>query len=1000
MTEQLDVDDFADFFRTVHAAEGRRGPDPFPWQRRLVRHVADTGSWPTLLDLPTGSGKTAALDAAVFLLALLGDQPRRMVFVVDRRIVVHQAAQRTEHLARRLHEARDGVLRAVAQRLRELAGLEDDQKDDQPPLEYAELRGGIVRDDEWARRPDVPTVVVSTVDQVGSRLLFRGYGVSRGMRPVHAGLLGNDVLYLLDEVHLARPFAATLEAIHRHYRPPVSAGLPERWSVVELSATPAAGRQESATLRLGTDDRDPGTAPVLARRLAATKRARTQLVKVSGTDAAKHRAALAVTAAEQACALLEQPGVRTVGVVVNRVDTASRIHSLLAEGQWESVLLTGRMRPLDRDRLLADYEGRLMTGRRRGDDCPPLVLVATQAIEAGADIDLDALVTECAPLDSLVQRFGRVDRDGYQSERGYSTTSVVLATTADVMEKADDPVYGDRLRRTWTYLQGRALDFGIEALDVPPGTRSELSSPSAVAPHLMPSHLDRWVQTSVTPDADPDPAHWMHGLRTVQPEVTVVWRADVLDGALADTAASEGSAEVARQRVTAVVSVCPPASSEAMQLPVAVVRAWLASLHAGQAVQSSLADTEGATVVADAEPGSRSSSPSIAPALRWQGDESTVIRTAADVRPGSTIVVPATYGGIEADNWNPTARGPVSDLGVTAQATQHGRAVLRLYPTLAVGEVAVPRPSPWPDIDDRMRDRDVVTAWLDEVAAGLPVDAEPSFRQVVTALRDRRVPRDVLRVDIGSTTERDGSGEMFVVRSRGRVAELHGSRRSRGGDSEPATSSFLGAPVALTQHLSDVERWAQRLALNSGLPAALAGDLALAGRLHDLGKVDPRFQLILRGGEVTADVEPLAKSVIPATDFRQRRRAEEAAGYPHRARHELATIALVERDEELRAQATDWELVLHLVASHHGYARPFVPVSIDPSPHLLSASCDGRLLEASSDHGLLSLDSGVPQRFWTCIRRYGWYGLAWLEAILRLADHRASEQRSTAGEGR
>src|SRR5690606_18530101 len=88
----LAVDEFAVFFRAVH------GVPPFPWQTRLAARAA-TGDWPRMLDLPTGSGKTAAIDVALFALALsAGTRPRtaplRIVYVVDRRTVVDQAFER------------------------------------------------------------------------------------------------------------------------------------------------------------------------------------------------------------------------------------------------------------------------------------------------------------------------------------------------------------------------------------------------------------------------------------------------------------------------------------------------------------------------------------------------------------------------------------------------------------------------------------------------------------------------------------------------------------------------------------------------------------------------------------------------------------------------------------------------------------------------------------------------------------------------------------------
>ncbi|MFW5834846.1 MAG: CRISPR-associated endonuclease Cas3'', partial [Pseudomonadota bacterium] len=169
MTE-LCADDFAAFFEELW------GFAPFPWQFGLARQVIQT-RWPDALDLPTASGKTAAIDIALFHLALEAARgaerraPLRIFFVVDRRLVVDSAYDRAIKIADRLRDAKGGMLAQVADRLRLLA---DDPAE---PLRVVRLRGGMPKEPDWATSVAQPTIVVSTVDQVGSRLLFRGYGV-------------------------------------------------------------------------------------------------------------------------------------------------------------------------------------------------------------------------------------------------------------------------------------------------------------------------------------------------------------------------------------------------------------------------------------------------------------------------------------------------------------------------------------------------------------------------------------------------------------------------------------------------------------------------------------------------------------------------------------------------------------------------------------------------------------------------------------------------------
>ena len=193
--EALCAGRFPEFFSAVH------GHGPFPWQKRLAERVLAEG-WPEALDVPTGLGKTSVLDVAVFSLAAQAhlapsdrSAPTRTFFVVDRRLVVDDVTRHAERLYCGLHHRTTiPILAEVAERLRHLFGGSPDDA----PLAIARWRGGLARDRASALRPDVPALVVSTVDQFGSRLLFRGYGLSEGQRPIQAALAGTDELLVLD----------------------------------------------------------------------------------------------------------------------------------------------------------------------------------------------------------------------------------------------------------------------------------------------------------------------------------------------------------------------------------------------------------------------------------------------------------------------------------------------------------------------------------------------------------------------------------------------------------------------------------------------------------------------------------------------------------------------------------------------------------------------------------------------------------------------------------
>src|SRR5713226_4893058 len=101
----ITIDRFDDYFFELHKREA------YSWQRRLAARVV-AGDWPGAIDLPTGSGKTACIDIAIFAMACqagrpVGERtaPRRVFFCVNRRVIVDEAHQRATRIAKAIWQA-------------------------------------------------------------------------------------------------------------------------------------------------------------------------------------------------------------------------------------------------------------------------------------------------------------------------------------------------------------------------------------------------------------------------------------------------------------------------------------------------------------------------------------------------------------------------------------------------------------------------------------------------------------------------------------------------------------------------------------------------------------------------------------------------------------------------------------------------------------------------------------------------------------------------------
>jgi CRISPR-associated endonuclease/helicase Cas3 len=333
---------YKDFFKQV------TGFAPYPWQERFSGW---DGKLISVICAPTGVGKESGTVVPWLYFHKIGEpSTTRLIYALPTRSLVDQVYENT-------------------QRVVKASGL---------PIQVYCLKGGKV---EHGFEQDLtqPAILIGTQDQLLSRALNRGFGVSWAQRPLHCAALNNDCRWVLDEIQLTGVAYSTLVQLYKHWQ---DLGTFGNVQLCLMSATfDERPLKELKIERFDLNNIDFAHVELNAK---VTRPKPVYRVSVEGVKdvavllRAKH-----------------MPDTLSL-VVVNTVDRARKIGELLAD--LEPLVIHSRFLGIDREVLqkkLKDYKG---------------IIIATQVVEAGVDLDADLLITELCPWSSFVQRCGRCGR--------------------------------------------------------------------------------------------------------------------------------------------------------------------------------------------------------------------------------------------------------------------------------------------------------------------------------------------------------------------------------------------------------------------------------------------------------------------------------------------------------------------------------------------------------------------------------------------------------------
>lgn len=869
--------DFDKYFERL--TEHRR----FPWQRQLFDELIQKQFRKTC-DIPTGLGKTSVI--TVWLLALayharnksLNDFPRRLVYVVNRRTVVDQATREAERLRQAL--VSEAELKSIADTLRALC-----VQPDSVPLAISTLRGQFADNAEWRNDPARAAVIVGTVDMIGSRLLFAGYGCGFKSKPLHAGFLGQNALLVHDEAHLEPAFQELIGAIRSEQE---RLGDFSLFRVMELTATSRTAQ--------------PSEDPLFteANRIDSRVKERFEAKKAIVFHSIEDEKEVPDKVVE--LALEHKVSGQAIIIFLRKLDHVEKVVDGLTRNKQKVQVLTGTLRGLERDELakLDPVFARFMPKPEVTPQSGTVYLVCTSAGEVGVDLSADHMVCDLTPFDSMAQRFGRVNRFG----NGDAKIDLVHVKVAVGGNGRQPSPFDAACRATLALLQKLPVreDGGYDGSpaalrELPLDERQAAFTPLPVIRPASDILFDTWALTSVRQKLPgrPPVADWLHGVADWEPpETFIAWREEV--GILTGNLLDGHDAEDLLDDYVQLLSDYPLKQHELLRDRSDRVLGHLEKIaERGPDLSIWLIDPDGEVRVLT---------------MKELVKKDKQKKPVTDLKD-CTVLLPPKAGGLRK--------------GMLEGDEPFDETLYDRYDVSGA----------WQDEDGKVRR---CRAWDD--------DTPPDGMRLVRTI-------DVLPDAEDLTEDGQPARRYWHWYVRPRSADDDGSRTAR-------------VAQELSTHLEAVEQVARNLVIKLGLPEQESTAVRLACKWHDLGKNRAVWQRSIGNPKYPQRV--LAKS---GPDMRP----VEISQY----RHEFGSLIDVSDCAEFRALSPDvQDLVLHLIATHHGRARPHF-------------STDEAFDPERAEEKTAEIIREVPRRFARLQHKYGRWGLAYLESLVRAADALASQ---------